>query len=108
MEYQIPKDETGKKYPAPSLCLMKGMIALAPHHDTVFPAACIHLCLGLAAQARIHHLHQGCGSKSGSGFNRVCGSGSGFGIRIRIQEGKNDPQKFKSSCFEVLDGLFGS
>jgi hypothetical protein len=29
----------------------------------------------------------------GSGFNRVCGSGSGFGIRIRIQEGKNDPQK---------------
>jgi hypothetical protein len=29
----------------------------------------------------------------GSGFNRVCGSGSVFGIRIRIQEGKNDPQK---------------
>ncbi len=29
----------------------------------------------------------------GSRFNRVCGSGSGFGIRIRIQEGKNDPQK---------------
>jgi hypothetical protein len=27
----------------------------------------------------------------GSGFNRV--SGSGFGIRIRIPEGKNDPQK---------------
>jgi hypothetical protein len=32
---------------------------------------------------------QGCGS--GFGFNRVFGSGSGFGIRI--QEGKNDPQK---------------
>jgi hypothetical protein len=27
----------------------------------------------------------------GSGINRV--NGSGFGIRIRIQEGKNDPQK---------------
>jgi hypothetical protein len=34
---------------------------------------------------------QGCGYV----FNWVCGSGSGsvFGIRIRIQEGKNDPQK---------------
>jgi hypothetical protein len=31
----------------------------------------------------------------GSGFNRVRGSGSGsvFEIRIRIQEGKNDPKK---------------
>jgi hypothetical protein len=29
----------------------------------------------------------------GSGFNRVSGSVSGFGIRIRIQEGNNDPQK---------------
>ncbi len=37
--------------------------------------------------------HQGCGSGSGSGFNRVCGSESRFEIRIRIQEGKNDPQK---------------
>jgi hypothetical protein len=46
---------------------------------------------------------QGYGSGSGSGiririgsvFNRVCGSESVFGIRIRIriQEGKNDPQK---------------
>ncbi len=27
----------------------------------------------------------------GSVLNRACGSG--FGIRIRIQEGKNDPQK---------------
>ncbi len=45
----------------------------------------------------------------GSGFNlvirSVSGFGipirkSGFGIRIRIQEGKNDP------CFEVLDVLF--
>jgi hypothetical protein len=27
----------------------------------------------------------------GSGFNQV--SGSGFGIKIRIQEGKNNPQK---------------
>ncbi len=55
---------------------------------------------------------QCCGSGSGTGsvFNRVCGSGSVSGIRIRIQEGKNDPQKKenigKSSCFEVLDGLF--
>ncbi len=45
------------------------------------------------------NFYQGCGSGSGirigSVFNRVCGSGSGsvFGIRIRIQEGKNDPQK---------------
>ncbi len=32
---------------------------------------------------------------------------SGQWIRIQIQEGKNGPQKdFKSSCFEVLDGLF--
>jgi hypothetical protein len=30
-------------------------------------------------------------NRIGSGFNRV--SGSGFGIRIRIQEGTNDPQK---------------
>jgi hypothetical protein len=29
----------------------------------------------------------------GSVFNRVCGSGSGSVFRIRIQEGKNDPQK---------------
>jgi hypothetical protein len=29
----------------------------------------------------------------GSVFNQVCGSGSVFGIRIRIQEGKNDPKK---------------
>jgi hypothetical protein len=36
-----------------------------------------------------HCQKQGCGS----GFNRVCGSVSGFGIQIRIQEGKNDPQK---------------
>ena len=47
---------------------------------------------------------QGCGYKSGSvsgsGFSRVSGSGSGFGIRIRIQEGKNDPQK-KKKCFKV-------
>jgi hypothetical protein len=28
----------------------------------------------------------------GSVFNRASGSGSVFGIRIRIQEGKNDPQ----------------
>jgi hypothetical protein len=33
----------------------------------------------------------------GSGFNRVIGSGSVFGIRTRIQEGKNDPQKYKKS-----------
>jgi hypothetical protein len=31
----------------------------------------------------------------GSGFKQVSGSVSGFGIRIRIQEGKNDPQKKK-------------
>jgi hypothetical protein len=31
----------------------------------------------------------------GSGFNQVTGSGSVFGIRIKIQEGKNDPQKKK-------------
>ncbi len=43
-------------------------------------------------------------------FNRASRSGSGsvFGIRIliRIQEGKNDPQKEKIHVFEVLDGLF--
>ncbi len=31
----------------------------------------------------------------GSGFNQISGSGSGFGIRI--QKGKNDPQKYKKS-----------
>ncbi len=31
----------------------------------------------------------------GSVFNRTSGSGSVFGIRIRIQEGKNVPQKYK-------------
>jgi hypothetical protein len=41
----------------------------------------------------------------GSGLDQV--SGSGFGIRI--QEGKNDPQKYTSLkilCFEVLDVFF--
>ncbi len=45
----------------------------------------------------------------GSGFNRVSGPGSVFGIRIRIQEGKNDLQKWEKSeilCFEVLDVIF--
>ncbi len=40
----------------------------------------------------------------GSGFNQV--SGSGFGIRIRIQEGKNDPQKYKKvkiSCLKSAE-----
>jgi hypothetical protein len=36
---------------------------------------------------------QGFGSVSG--FNQVSGFGSVFGIWIRIQEGKNDPQKYK-------------
>jgi hypothetical protein len=44
----------------------------------------------------------------GSGFNQV--SGSGYGIRIRIQEGKNDPQKLKKvkkfyDLIEVQDVL---
>ncbi len=42
---------------------------------------------------------QGCGSRSG--FNRVIGSGFPILIRIRIQEGENDPKKF--SNFQVLD-----
>jgi hypothetical protein len=48
----------------------------------------------------------------GSGFNQVSGSGSVFGIRfrIRIQEGKYDPQKWEKiieiSCFEELDVFF--
>jgi hypothetical protein len=37
-------------------------------------------------------------------------SGQWIHIRIQIQEGKNDPQKYKKikrfSCFEVLDVLF--
>jgi hypothetical protein len=44
----------------------------------------------------------------GSGFNQVSGSVSGFGIRIRIQKGKNYPQKQKKleiSCVKVLDVL---
>jgi hypothetical protein len=39
----------------------------------------------------------GCRIRIGSGFSRVSGSGSVFGIRIRIQEGKNDPQKQKKN-----------
>jgi HrpA-like RNA helicase len=54
----------------------------------------------------------------GSAFNRVSGSGSGFGIRIRNPDSEcgsgsrraKGPTKveffFKSSCFEMLDGLF--
>jgi hypothetical protein len=38
---------------------------------------------------RIRMFFAGLRIRIGSGFNRVCGSG----IRIRIQEGKNDPQK---------------
>ncbi len=39
----------------------------------------------------------------GSGFNQVSGSGSIFGIRIRIQEGKDDPEKKeKIKKFHVL------
>jgi hypothetical protein len=44
---------------------------------------------------------QACGS--GSRFNGVPGSVSGFATRIRIQEGKNDPQKIeKIKKFHVL------
>jgi hypothetical protein len=56
-------------------------------------------CVGGCWDRTQDYCNQGCGSGSGiririgSVFNRVCGSGSGFGIRIRIQEGKNDPQK---------------
>jgi hypothetical protein len=43
----------------------------------------------------------GSGSVSGSALILVAGSGSGSAfklwIRIRIQEGKNDPQKYKKS-----------
>ncbi len=35
----------------------------------------------------------------GSVFNRASGSGSVFGIRIRIQEGKNNPHKEKKFMF---------
>jgi hypothetical protein len=38
----------------------------------------------------------------GSGFNKVSGSVSGFGIRIRIQEGKKEPQKWKIKKFYDL------
>jgi hypothetical protein len=38
---------------------------------------------------------QSFGSGSGSVLNQVSGSGSLFRIRIRIQEVKNDPQKYK-------------
>jgi hypothetical protein len=44
----------------------------------------------------------------GSGYNGIprSVSGSGFAIRIRIQEGKIDPQKYKKKLFfEVLDVL---
>jgi hypothetical protein len=45
-------------------------------------------------------LKQGCGSGSG-GFNQVSGSGS-----RRAKMTHKNRRKFKSSCFEVLDGLF--
>jgi hypothetical protein len=38
-----------------------------------------------------------------SGFNQVSGSGSVFGIRIRIQEGKNYPQKQGCGSGSELD-----
>ncbi len=40
----------------------------------------------------------------GSGFNRVSGSGSGS-KRAKMTH-KSSEKSFKSSCFEVLDGLF--
>jgi hypothetical protein len=45
----------------------------------------------------------------GSGFRIRIGSRYVLAIRIRIQEGKNDPKVEKNSefsCFEVLDVLF--
>jgi hypothetical protein len=48
-------------------------------------------------------LKSGLRIRIGSGFKRVSESGSVFGIRIRIQEGKNDPQKVeKIKKFHVL------
>ncbi len=37
----------------------------------------------------------------GSGFDRVSGSGSGIRIWIRIQQCKNDPQKYKKFRFHL-------
>jgi hypothetical protein len=48
--------------------------------------ACLFKCVSAGLRIRIRIRN-----RIGSGFNRVSGSGSGFGIRI--QEGKNDPQK---------------
>jgi hypothetical protein len=48
---------------------------------------------------QVHYTHIQAGLRIrirfGSGFNRVSGSGFVFAIRIRIQEGKNDPLKLK-------------
>jgi hypothetical protein len=45
-------------------------------------------------------LNQCFGSRSG--FNEVSGFGSGLKIRIRIQEGKNDPQATKVEKIKTL------
>ncbi len=45
----------------------------------------------------------GSGSEFGSGYDGVPGSGFGFTIQIRIQEGQNGPEKYKTiSKFHLL------
>ncbi len=57
------------------------------------PQFCRH-CKGFR-KSKIHKGIQSFASRSG--FNQVSGSRSGFRIRIRIQEGKNYPQKLKKA-----------
>jgi hypothetical protein len=91
---------TVKKYEEDALFLIATIKKL--NHNTFYFSHCMvvgdrqkHLACLLTVKAVMDPAtlevttHQG----FGSGFNQVSGSGSVFGIRIRIQEGKNDPQK---------------
>jgi hypothetical protein len=61
--------------------------------DFIFPGPELRLLTDVDLNLDLKHTGLRIRIPIGSGFNRVIGSGSGFGIWIRIQEGKNDPQK---------------
>ncbi len=70
-----------------SICLSFSYL----EQDFIFPGPELRLLTDADLNLDLKHPGLRIRIPSGSGFNRVIGSG--FGIRIRIQEGKNDPQK---------------
>ncbi len=72
-----------------SICLSFSYLG----QDFIFPGPELWLLTGADLNRDLKHTGLRIRIPIESGFNRVIGSGSEFGIRIRIQEGKNDPQK---------------